>query len=52
VPHGTFNGVRGYLDPVGGETALFWRPLLGDAETGSPQDFPKNGWVVPALQTA
>src|SRR6478752_3709696 len=28
------------------------RPLLAHAETGSPQDFPKNGWVVHALQTA
>lgn len=52
VLHGTFDGVRGYLDTVGGETARFWRPLLDQAESGSPQDFPKNGWVVHALQTA
>jgi ADP-ribosyl-[dinitrogen reductase] hydrolase len=52
VLYGTFDGVRGYLDRVGGETARFWGPLLDDAETGSPHDFPTNGWVVHALQTA
>lgn len=52
VLHGTFDGVRGYLDRVGGETARYWGPLLDQAETGRPQDFPKNGWVVHALQTA
>ena len=52
VLHGTFDGVHGYLDVCEGETAGFWEPLLDQAETGSPQDFPKNGWVVHALQTA
>ena len=52
VLHGTFDGVRGYLDVCEGETRAFWEPLLDQAETGSPQDFPKNGWVVHALQTA
>lgn len=52
VLHGTFDGVHGYLDRTGGETRRFWRPLLDQAETGSPPDFPKNGWVVHALQTA
>lgn len=52
VLHGTFDGVHGYLDRAGGEGARFWRPLLAQSETGSPQDFPKNGWVVHALQTA
>ena len=52
VLHGSFDGVHGYLDRVGGATARFWRPLLDQAETGSPQDFPNNGWVVHALQTA
>lgn len=52
VLHGTFDGVHGYLDRIGNEAARFWRPLLGQAESGSPDDFPKNGWVVHALQTA
>ncbi len=37
---------------VGGETAGYWTPLIDQAETGTPQDFPNNGWVVHALQTA
>lgn len=52
VLHGTFDGVHGYLDRTESETARFWRPLLEQAENGSPQDFPNNGWVVHALQTA
>ncbi len=52
VVHGTFDGARGYLDRVGGETAGFWGPLLDVAETGVPDDFANNGWVVHALQTA
>ncbi|MGS0688116.1 ADP-ribosylglycohydrolase family protein [Nakamurella sp. GG22] len=51
VLHGTFDGVHGYLDTPGAD-AGFWRPLLQQAETGTPQDFPNNGWVVHALQTA
>lgn len=49
---GTFDGVRGYLDRVGGDTADYWGPLLDLAETGTPQDFSNNGWVVHALMTA
>ena len=30
----------------------YWSPLLDEAESGLPRDFPKNGWVVHALQTA
>ena len=37
------------LDPA---VAAFWLPLKQIAETGSPQDFANNGWVVHALQTA
>jgi ADP-ribosylglycohydrolase len=51
VLHGTFEGVHGYLDTDGAD-AEFWRPLLLEAERGTPQDFPNNGWVVHALQTA
>lgn len=52
VLHATFDGVRGYLDIARSDTTDYWRPLLDEAETGSPQDFPNNGWVVHALQTA
>lgn len=52
VLHGTFDGVRGYLADAPAEEAAFWGPLLDQAESGSPQDFPNNGWVVHALQTA
>ena len=36
VLHGTFDGVRGYLDGRDRETADYWGPLLDEAETGSP----------------
>ncbi|RIJ78408.1 ADP-ribosylglycohydrolase family protein [Nakamurella silvestris] len=49
---GTFDGVHGYLDRADAEEEQFWRPLLAQAENGVPADFPKNGWVVHALQTA
>lgn len=49
VIHGTYDGLREALSQV--DTG-FWEPLLDKAETGSPADFPKNGWVVHALQTA
>lgn len=48
VLHGTYDGLRtglGFVDPI-------WETRLHQAETGSPKDFPKNGWVVHALQTA
>ena len=48
---GTFDGVRDYLSRHP-ELASFWGPLLEQAETGEPSDFPHNGWVVHALQTA
>lgn len=51
VLDGNFDGVRDYLD-AHLETAAYWNPLLDRAETGSPEDFPKNGWVVDALLTA
>ena len=52
VLHGTFEGVRSFLDVVGGETAGYWAPLIDQGEKGRPQDFANNGWVVHALQTA
>ncbi|NEW44586.1 ADP-ribosylglycohydrolase family protein [Nocardia cyriacigeorgica] len=45
-----FDGVREYAARC--TAADYWMPLLDQAETGTPQDFPKNGWVVHALQTA
>ncbi|GAA5058918.1 ADP-ribosylglycohydrolase family protein [Nocardia callitridis] len=50
VLHGSFDGVREAV--AVSESAEYWNPLLDQAETGVPQDFPKNGWVVHALQTA
>jgi ADP-ribosylglycohydrolase len=52
VLHGSFDGVRNYLSTADRETTEYWSPLLDIAETGTPKDFPKNGWVVHALQTA
>ncbi|WP_149359546.1 ADP-ribosylglycohydrolase family protein [Lolliginicoccus suaedae] len=49
---GTFEGVRLHLEAAAESTRSFWSPLLDQAETGTPADFPKNGWVVHALQTA
>ncbi|WP_063043757.1 ADP-ribosylglycohydrolase family protein [Nocardia pseudovaccinii] len=51
VLHGTYDGLRAALAYV---DADYWAPLLDQAETSrNPRkDFPKNGWVVHALQTA
>lgn len=50
VLEGNFDGARLWVDSSG--SADFWGPLLDEAERGEPSDFPKNGWVVHALQTA
>ncbi|PTR22898.1 ADP-ribosylglycohydrolase [Rhodococcus sp. OK519] len=52
VLHGTFDGVRGYLETAEPSTRAYWSPLLDGAERGTPADFPNNGWVVDALLTA
>lgn len=52
VLHGTFDGVRGYLQVCPADVAGYWGPLLDRAERGSPDDFANNGWTVHALQTA
>lgn len=52
VVSGNFDGVRGFLSVADQDVAEYWGPLLDQAETGNPQDFSKNGWVVHALQTA
>ena len=52
VLHGTFDGVREYLDGAPAGVRGYWAPLLDMAERGTPADFPNNGWVVDALLTA
>ncbi|HEY5853205.1 MAG TPA: ADP-ribosylglycohydrolase family protein [Aldersonia sp.] len=52
VLHGSFDGVRRYLDEADGDQRAFWSPLLDVAEQETPADFSNNGWVVHALQTA
>lgn len=52
VEHGNFDGVRGFLLTADPEVAQFWGERLDEAEAGLPADFPNNGWVVHALQTA
>lgn len=47
---GTLDGVREHAASL--VSADHWNNLLDQAESGTPQDFPKNGWVVHALQTA
>ncbi len=52
VVHGNFDGPREYLQTAKPDVASFWSTRLDEAENGSPGDFPNNGWVVHALQTA
>ncbi|MBC7299530.1 ADP-ribosylglycohydrolase family protein [Nocardia salmonicida] len=50
VLHGNFDGVGDALSVV---DANYWEPLLDQAETAEcASAFPRNGWVVHALQTA
>ncbi|MEV6219412.1 ADP-ribosylglycohydrolase family protein [Nocardia sp. NPDC051833] len=50
VLHADFDGVREYV--CGSTQAAYWNERLDEAEKGTPADFPNNGWVVHALQTA
>lgn len=52
VLEGDLDGVALFLDQAEADVADFWRPLITQAETGTPSDFSNNGWVVHALQTA
>ena len=54
VVHGSFDGVRGYLDVAAPEPAEFWGARLDEAQAqaATPEQFSNNGWVVHALQTA
>ncbi|WP_278265571.1 ADP-ribosylglycohydrolase family protein [Nocardia sp. AG03] len=45
-----FDGVRDYV--ARSPHSAFWTERLDEAEKGTPDDFPNNGWVVHALQTA
>lgn len=49
---GTLEGVALFLDEVPNKVSDYWGPLIEQAESGSPAEFPDNGWVVHALQTA
>jgi len=44
--------VRTGLSHLAPDRAEVWRGRIGAAETSAPVDFPKNGWVVHALQAA
>ncbi|WP_181699259.1 ADP-ribosylglycohydrolase family protein [Nocardia sp. GTS18] len=50
VLHANFDGVREYVS--GSAYSDYWTARLDEAEHGTPADFPNNGWVVHALQTA
>ncbi|MBY4403499.1 ADP-ribosylglycohydrolase family protein [Rhodococcus fascians] len=52
VLHGTYDGIADFLRHEEPDVRDFWQPLLGSAREGEPTDFPENGWVVHALQTA
>ena len=52
VRRGTYDGVTEFLDEATREVRDYWQPLIRQAEVGGPADFPNNGWVVHALQTA
>lgn len=49
---GSPDGVRVHVEQAPASVRAYWGPLLDIAEHGSPADFPNNGWVVHALQTA
>ncbi|MFF2087639.1 ADP-ribosylglycohydrolase family protein [Nocardia sp. NPDC058176] len=50
VLNADFAGVREYVS--GSPHSAYWTARLDEAEQGTPADFPNNGWVVHALQTA
>ncbi|MFC4376033.1 ADP-ribosylglycohydrolase family protein [Nocardia halotolerans] len=50
VLHADFGGVREYVSRS--PQSEYWTARLDEAEQGTPADFPNNGWVVHALQTA
>lgn len=52
VLHGTYEGVFLAVKQFDDEVRRYWENMLVTAQNGSPKDFPNNGWVVHALQTA
>ncbi|MFC6011940.1 ADP-ribosylglycohydrolase family protein [Nocardia lasii] len=50
VLNADFGGVREYVRES--TQSAYWTERLDEAEKGTPADFPNNGWVVHALQTA
>lgn len=47
-----YEGVWAWVEEADPEPRGYWAQALTTAERGGPQDFPNNGWVVAALQTA
>ena len=52
IVNSTYDGVTEFLNEAEADVREFWQPLLRQAQEGQPSDFPNNGWVVHALQTA
>ncbi|MHB0927590.1 MAG: ADP-ribosylglycohydrolase family protein [Candidatus Nanopelagicales bacterium] len=52
VMDGTLDGLRAGLEYLAPERRDIWKVRLDEAEGAEPWDFPKNGWVVHALQAA
>ena len=52
VRTGSREGLRRWVTDATDDVRAYWEPLLDMAQYGSPADFPNNGWVVHALQTA
>lgn len=52
VLHGSLAGVREGLAHLPADRAAVWAQRLDEAEAEPPSAFPRNGWVVQALQAA
>ncbi len=52
VMDGTLDGLRAGLEYLAPERRAVWRERIDAAEGAEPWDFPRNGWVVEALQAA
>ena len=50
--HGTYDGLRAALELLPAVRKDIWAARLDEAETSQPWQFPKNGWVVHALQSS
>ncbi len=52
VVDGSLDGLSAGLEFIAPERRELWESRIAEAEAGEPWDFPKNGWVVQALQAA